>query len=137
MNSFNHYAYGAVGDWLYQVVAGIEIDPQHPGYKHFLLQPQPGNAFTSARGAHRSLHGQISSSWKRTDNSFEWEVTVPPNTRATARFPVPAGAEISERGKPIAESSGVTRMKSDGVPPLFELVSGTYQFKASWKAADR
>jgi alpha-L-rhamnosidase len=124
-----------VGDWLYQVVAGIELDPQRPGYSHFLLQPQPGTVLTSARGAHHSPHGEIVSSWKRTENSFEWEVTVPPNTSATARFPVPAGAEISEQGKPITESTGVTKGKADGVTPVFELASGTYQFHASWSAA--
>jgi len=132
MNSFNHYAYGAVGDWLYQVVAGIELDPLHPGYSHFLLQPQPGSVLTSARGSHRSPHGEIISSWKRTENSFEWEVTVPPNTTATARFPVPVGAKISEQGKPIAESTGVTRAKSDAALPTYELVSGTYRFSANW-----
>ena len=52
MNSFNHYAYGAIGDWMYRVMAGIEIDPAAPGYKHILIQPQPGGGFTSASASH-------------------------------------------------------------------------------------
>ena len=48
MNSFNHYAYGAIGEWMYRVVAGLEIDPREPGYKHVLVQPQPGGGLTSA-----------------------------------------------------------------------------------------
>ena len=48
MNSFNHYAYGAIGEWMYRVVAGLELDPREPGYKHVLVQPQPGGGLTSA-----------------------------------------------------------------------------------------
>ena len=46
MNSFNHYAYGAIGEWMYRVVAGLELDPSEPGYKHVLVQPQPGGGLT-------------------------------------------------------------------------------------------
>ena len=53
MNSFNHYAYGAIGAWLYNTVAGIEIDPGAPGYKHTILRPQPGGALTQARESSR------------------------------------------------------------------------------------
>src|SRR5204863_9466797 len=49
MNSFNHYAYGAVGDWMYRVVAGLNSDPAQPGYKHIIVRPQPGGGFTFAR----------------------------------------------------------------------------------------
>ena len=63
MNSFNHYAYGAIGDWLYQVVAGIEIDPNVPGYKRVLIQPQPGGGLTYASASFDSLYGRIESKW--------------------------------------------------------------------------
>ena len=49
MNSFNHYAFGAVGEWMYRVVAGLEIDPDEPGYKHVIAQPRPGGGLTSAK----------------------------------------------------------------------------------------
>lgn len=132
MNSFNHYAYGAVGDWLYRVVAGIEIDPQHPGYKHFFLQPQPGGSLTSARGSHQSPHGEIVSSWRRDAGTFEWEVSVPPNTTATACLPVPPTATVSEGAQPLAQSPGVSRVRTDKSGISFELGSGQYHFKASW-----
>lgn len=132
MNSFNHYAYGAVGDWLYQVVAGIELDPQQPGYKHFFLQPQPGGPLTSARGTHHSPHGEIISSWRSGPGTFDWEVTVPPNTTATARLPVPANANVSEGAQPLAQSSGVSQMRTDHNGVSCELGSGQYHFKASW-----
>ena len=87
MNSFNHYAYGAIGAWLYQVIAGIDLDPDTPGYKRFVLQPRPGTApdgktLTWATAHLDTLHGRIDSAWKIEDGVFEWEYTVPPNTSA-------------------------------------------------------
>ncbi len=132
MNSFNHYAYGAIGCWLYQVVAGIEIDPEQPAYKHILLSPQPGGELTSAKGSLQSIHGEILSSWKLGTNRFDWEVVVPPNTTATASFPVPSSAKISEGGKSLAKTSGVTKTKSSGTAPRYTLAAGRYKFSASW-----
>lgn len=130
MNSFNHYAYGAIGCWLYQVVAGIEIDPSQPAYKHILLAPQPGGELTRARGKLDSMNGQIVSSWKRREGSFEWEVSVPPNTTATATFPVPAKASIKESGKPIANAPGISKGKT---ALTYELTAGRFKFSAIWK----
>lgn len=131
MNSFNHYAYGAVGDWLYAVVAGIELDPAQPGYKHFFLQPRPGGTLTSARGVHRSPHGEIVSSWRKTATGLEWEVTVPPNTTATVRFPVPTNATILEGGQPLAGRDGISAVRTDRDAPTCQLASGRYRFVAT------
>lgn len=65
MNSFNHYAYGAVGDWMYQNIAGIQQDPASPGYKHILIKPRPGGDLTSAKGSYNSVYGMIVSDWKK------------------------------------------------------------------------
>jgi len=61
MNSFNHYAYGAIGEWMYRVMAGIEIDPAEPGYKHILIQPQPGGGLTYAKASFDSMYGRVAS----------------------------------------------------------------------------
>ncbi|MFY9925088.1 MAG: glycoside hydrolase family 78 protein [Opitutaceae bacterium] len=132
MNSFNHYAYGAVGDWLYRVVAGIELDPAMPGYKHILMQPQPGGGLTSARGTHLSPYGEIVSDWRTAEGRFEWIVTVPPNTTATARFPVPLDADIREGGLPLSSSAGVSAVRPERGAVTCELASGQYQFEAIW-----
>jgi len=121
MNSFNHYAYGAIGAWLYATVAGIDLDPDHPGYKRIRLAPQPGGELTSARGTLDSPHGRIVSAWKARAGRFEWEVTVPPNTTAAARFPVPAGAKTTGL-KGLRQTRGT-----------YELPAGTYRFAATWK----
>ena len=61
MNSFNHYAYGAIGEWMYRIVTGIELDEAHPGYKHVLIQPQPGGGLTFANASVESIYGRVAS----------------------------------------------------------------------------
>jgi alpha-L-rhamnosidase len=130
MNSFNHYAYGAIGCWLYQIVAGIEIDPAQPAYKHIVLRPQPGGELTCAHGHLQTVHGEVSSAWKLGRNQFDWQITVPANTTATATFPVPTGAKITEGGKAASSAAGVTAAN----PGTFKLAAGRYSFSATWKA---
>jgi alpha-L-rhamnosidase len=97
MNSFNHYAYGAIGKWMYQVVAGIGIDEDNPGYKHILINPRPGGGLTSAKATHNSLYGTIASGWFSEGENFTMEVEIPANTTATIH--VPKGAsEIKING---------------------------------------
>ena len=117
MNSFNHYAYGAVGDWMYRVTAGIEIDPKAPGYKHILIQPRPGGGFTSVKASHDSIYGKVSSSWTLADGRFDLTVEVPPNTKATVRLPLAQAASISEPGA-----------RQDGSDVVVDVGSGNYRF---------
>ncbi|QYM80675.1 glycoside hydrolase family 78 protein [Horticoccus luteus] len=134
MNSFNHYAYGAIGAWLYATVAGVDIDEAHPGYKHIVLRPTPGGELTSATGTLDSVHGRIRSAWKTAAGKFEWEVIVPPNTTASARFPVPATARLTEGGRPLARATGVKHVKASTDAVTCELAPGHYRFAATWKA---
>jgi alpha-L-rhamnosidase len=87
MNSFNHYAYGAIGEWLYTHVAGIEIDKENPGYKHFILAPHPGGGLTNAKAQFESMYGKIKSAWKMEEGNFVYEVEIPANTSATVLLP--------------------------------------------------
>jgi alpha-L-rhamnosidase len=102
MNSFNHYAYGSIGAWLYNTVAGIEIDPARPGYKHAILRPQPGGELTHARGALRTVYGQLVSEWKLENGRFDWTVVVPPNTTATAQLPLPDAQQVTLNGQAVS-----------------------------------
>jgi alpha-L-rhamnosidase len=81
MNSFNHYAFGAVGDWMYRYLAGLQ--PVEPGYRHTRIQPRPGGGFTSARAEHESLYGLHVAGWRLVDGQLEVEAEVPANTTAT------------------------------------------------------
>jgi alpha-L-rhamnosidase len=88
MNSFNHYAYGAIGEWMYATVAGIDLDPERPGYKHIIIRPQPGGDLTHASARLHSPYGLIESAWKLDGaGGFTLKVTIPANTTATVQLP--------------------------------------------------
>jgi alpha-L-rhamnosidase len=131
MNSFNHYAYGAIGEWMYRVMAGLEIDPDAPGYKHILIQPQPGGGFTSARAAHQTMYGRASSAWTIRDGKFELAVEIPANTRATVRLPKAQLAGATESGKALAVGDGITATRQDKDSVIVEIGSGRYRFAYS------
>lgn len=96
MNSFNHYAYGAVGEWLYRAVLGIEIDEADPGYHHVIISPQTGDDFAYAQGGYDSPYGRVAVKWKKTDEEGgrELQVTIPHNAFATKLLE--EGAEVDE-----------------------------------------
>ena len=87
MNSFNHYAYGAIGKWMYEVIAGIGIDPARPGYKNIIIHPRPGGGLSYAEAFHESPYGMIRSGWKLKDDELTMNITVPPNTTASVYLP--------------------------------------------------
>ena len=87
MNSFNHYAYGAIGMWMYGVVAGIRLDEAHPGYKHILIAPQPGGGLSYARASLETQYGKLSSSWQIAASTLTLNIEIPPNTAATVTMP--------------------------------------------------
>jgi alpha-L-rhamnosidase len=95
MNSFNHYAYGAIGMWMYSVVGGIGIDEAQPGYKHILFAPQPGGGLTYTRASVESQYGRVASSWEMVGGNFVLNVEVPANTTATVKMP---GGKVEEVG---------------------------------------
>ena len=111
MNSFNHYAYGAIGAWMYRVITGIDLDPAQPGYKHIILKPQPGGGLTYARGSLKTLYGTVSSHWQLQGNTFEWDVVIPPNTTATVHMP---DGQATVNDEPIETN-------------IHELVAGTHK----------
>lgn len=99
MNSFNHYAFGSAGEWMYANIAGIDLDPEKPGYKHILIRPRPGGEITRARGELESMYGTISSDWKIEGRSFRLRVTIPVN--AAASVTLPSAKNASRDGKAV------------------------------------
>ncbi|MDX3452293.1 family 78 glycoside hydrolase catalytic domain [Streptomyces sp. ME02-8801-2C] len=85
MTSFNHYALGAVADWMHRTVAGLA--PAAPGYREFTVRPLPDRALTHASARHVTPYGEASVSWRRAEGRFHLEVTVPVGTRATVHLP--------------------------------------------------
>jgi alpha-L-rhamnosidase len=119
MNSFNHYAYGAIGDWLYRVVAGLDLDPEKPGYKHIIMKPQPGGGLTFAEAAITTIYGKAAIKWAIEENNMIVNINIPHNTTACVTLP---GANIEE-----LNSLGVVfKEGSNGAEA--EIGSGMYKF---------
>lgn len=128
MNSFNHYSYGSIQEWMMRYSLGIERDEDQPAYKHIILQPTFGGTLTYAKGHYDSIYGRISSGWTLDGNDFTYDVTIPANTTATLYLP--SNAEIYESGKPVEQAEGVQivgEQKEEG-KIIMELGSGTYSF---------
>ena len=104
MNSFNHYAYGAVGEWMYQTVAGLNPDPEEPGYRHIIFRPNPGGSLKWASASLETAHGRAAVRWERSKDSLRIEVEVPQGTRATLHPPLASATPVELKpGRHTAE----------------------------------
>lgn len=129
MNSFNHYAYGAVEEWIMSHNLGIQRDETQPAYKHILIQPEINETFSYAKGGFRSVYGDISSAWKITKNGADIEFTIPANTTATFTLPVNAMDDLKiKSGK-----KGVSSQSFKNGKAVYELKSGSYKFTLNRK----
>lgn len=132
MNSFNHYAYGAVQDWLIAYSAGIQRDEGQPGYKHILLQPRVGGHLTHINACFKSVYGDILSAWKSDNNdsakdasnyNYTYMATIPANTTANLTIP---GRNL--KIKVIEGKKGIAGKTVNADNSVFLLHSGTYKF---------
>ena len=87
MNSFNHYAYGCVCEWIWETAAGIKADPAQPGFKHIILAPVPDKRLGFVEAEYKSASGIITSSWRYEDNKWIWNFTIPEGTTASVTLP--------------------------------------------------
>lgn len=128
MNSFNHYSFGAVGQWMMAYSLGIQRD--EPGFRKFILQPEPDptGQMTSAEGYYESMYGRIESGWKVADGVMTYNGVVPANTTARLYLPAASVSDIRESGKKLRKAKGVTFVKYENGKALFELASGSYLF---------
>jgi alpha-L-rhamnosidase len=131
MNSFNHYSFGAVGQWMIAYSLGIQCN--QPGFKHFILQPEydPTGEMTWAKGHYDSMYGRISNAWKIDNGTLIYSATVPANTTATLFIPAASENAVTENGKPAAEAEGISFVKYEDGKAVYELASGSYEFISS------
>lgn len=122
MLSFNHYAFGSIGDWLFKVVAGINIDEKKPGYKHFIIKPIPGGGLSFAQATYNSIHGLIACKWAIANSTFTLQVQVPANCEATVIIPEKYRGIIYQNSKPVALSDNTVKVGS-----------GSYEFQCEVK----
>ncbi len=129
MNSFNHYAYGAVGEWLYRYAAGIDVDARAAGFHHFSLHPQFSRALGRAGATYDSVYGQIGSEWRYEGDHVQWTATVPANTSASIEVPAMGSAPVQLNGRPLtADGVGVAKAERSNGRLRLELSGGTYLF---------
>jgi len=127
MNSFNHYAYGAIGDWMYKRAAGLNI--AEPGYKKIRIAPTPGGKFTSVTAKLETLYGAAQSSWKIESGRFILDVTIPANTQAIVVLPNSVGAKVTESNTNAETLKYLKKRKDDSNNESFEVGSGVYHFE--------
>jgi alpha-L-rhamnosidase len=128
MNSFNYYAYGAIGEWMYRVVAGFELDSTELGYKHVFVQFWPGGGLVSAEVRLETLYGDTASGWAVADGKATVSAIVPPNTHGTVRLPAATLAGVSEADAGSGGAGSQARRAGGGDDVVVEVGSGTYRF---------
>ncbi len=126
MNSFNHYAYGAIGDWMYRVVAGL--DNAAPGYSKMLIHPHPDTSLNFAKARFESPYGTVVSGWERKAGVMTLNLTIPANTSAELVFPGAAPVALKENGKPVQGDKQFANIKEEGNNTRMTIGSGTYLF---------
>lgn len=131
MNSFNHYAYGAIGDWMYRVMAGIDTYEDAPGYKHIRIMPHPGGGFTFVNAEQWTHYGKIASRWKLEHGLMVYDIEIPANTRATIYIPALSEFAIKESGKPLGESKDLSIEGKENGYVMLETGSGIYHFEVT------
>ena len=87
MNSFNHYAYGCVCEWLWETAAGIAADPKEPGFKHIIMRPVPDKRLGHLKAEYKSAAGTIKSEWRYNGSRWIWTFTIPKGATATVTLP--------------------------------------------------
>jgi len=129
---------GTPGAWFYEGLAGILPDPENPGFKHFTLRPGIVKSVDWVNCSYQSPYGKIVSNWKIEGNTFKWDVTVPANTTTTVYVPAKDASSVLESGpsaglragKPAAESDHVKFLRMEEDRAVFEVGSGTYEFRS-------
>ena len=134
MNSFNHYAYGAVGEWLYNTVAGIQ--PGKPGFESIVIRPRPGGGLTHVNARYNSIRGWIGCEWNLRDGDLHLNVHIPAGTTATVYVPTGPSGRVLEGQRPAKQAEGVAFLRKGGDATVYQVGSGTYCFTSSKYASD-
>ncbi len=129
MNSYNHYAYGAVADWIYRYAAGIDTTAADPGFHTIFLHPNFDSRLGSLELAYESNYGTIRSAWTATGTEAAWKITVPPNTKGVLPILTEQLEGWSVDGDPLAHNAKLKSIGKEGGKQVFEVPAGTYFFK--------
>ncbi len=134
MNSFNHYAYGAIGDWMYRVMVGLDTEKDGVGYKKIRIQPHIGGKFTYASATYETQYGTLSSGWKIQDGKLILHALVPANTTATIYIPATAVTDVLENGQPLLLVKDIRVVGKEKEYVVLKVGSGKYEFSTAYTA---
>ena len=133
MNSFNHYSYGAIGDWMYRVIAGIDTYDDAPGYKHIKIMPHLGGNLSYANADLQTGYGMVRSHWKLEKLSLILDVEVPANTTATLYIPATENEIIKEGGQLLGQDKNMMISQTLNDYKVIDISSGIYHFTVDKK----
>jgi alpha-L-rhamnosidase len=128
MNSFNHYSYGAIGDWMYRVMAGMDTYDDGVGYKHIRIMPHPGSTFTNATASLQTYYGNLTSGWEIKDGKTYYNIEIPNNTKADVFLPAEKADDITEGEKALAFDKDIVIGKTENGYVGLKVGSGIYHF---------
>ena len=128
MNSFNHYAYGAIGDWMYRNIAGLDTYDEGAGYKKIRIFPHTGGNLNFASAELETGYGKLSVNWKVNNGNFSMDVEIPSNTTAAIFIPAVTASSISENGKPLSDEKEIVVKGKQGNYIELQTGSGSYHF---------
>jgi alpha-L-rhamnosidase len=132
MNSFAHYSFGAVYQWMAENLGGIRSSG--PAYKRIIIAPQIDEKLSYAATSYDSIHGRIATHWKIQGDKLTLDVKVPANTTATVRIPTVDSASVTEHGQALKTGRGIESIEEEANTVQVETGSGHYEFAATWKA---
>jgi len=135
MNSFNHYAYGSCGEWMYAHLAGLDLDAERPGYKHAVIWPKVGGGITSAKAELETMYGVVGVKWWLADGVFHLTVKVPANTTATVVLPTTNPSDIHEDDTPLGPLPAMQIMPR-ATNTALEVGAGEYGFTCGYRAVE-
>jgi alpha-L-rhamnosidase len=128
MNSFNHYSYGAIGDWMYTQMVGLDTYEDGVGYKHIKIQPHIGGGFSFAAASLQTYYGKLSSGWKVEGDTISMDVEIPANTTATIFVPSTDVDSIIESTKPLSKERDIKIVGKEDDYIVLNVGSGVYHF---------
>ncbi|MEO6330920.1 MAG: alpha-L-rhamnosidase N-terminal domain-containing protein [Ginsengibacter sp.] len=128
MNSFNHYAYGAIGDWMYRIITGLDTYEEGAGYKQIRIKPHPGGNLTYTNAGYETLYGKVASNWKKENGHLIMDVEIPANTTAKIYIPSANTETIMESGRNLSTVNWLKIIGKEENYFLVEAGSGIYHF---------
>jgi alpha-L-rhamnosidase len=131
MNSYNHYAYGAVADWIYRYAAGIDTDPADPGFHTIRLHPNFDSRLGSLDFTYESAYGTIQSAWSISGKKAVWNIRIPANAKGHLEMRQEQLPSYSLDGEALSQSNKLRLLRKDAEVTVFEIPAGSYNFSVS------